>query len=410
MYAAVVLLALGTLATFGVSHGSESEPTDAVWIYTAGDYENIWNWSATSPSTHDGLVVFDPATNDTTNRFAANAGEPVYVWAWWHDTDSSNTDLNLLVSNGTHHHTGVIDQWGGGPTLPVESVAFVPPGDSHYDISIAVIGAAIPDRVQLFAGGINGPPEYAEGAASGTGHPDGRDHTQVSLVVTTRNPSCTAVFLSSYDVTRHSDVQAGYMYPDDLRNGVNMVFGAHADEAYDLVPLLVERPAISSAAVYSTGAPTELLAQDVNPDVYVNPVEMAWREFARSLARAVGLDAYAADGHGPCEISESLLLNAVSALRAADSGDADSAPQWKLVHIGIHTDNLTHTSAYLKENGAVVAGPVNGDEGSIDARVPVPILMPLTNAEYVTRIDNKVPHYCGIIEDPPFPVEPRIHK
>ena len=169
----------------------------------------------------------------------------------------------------------------------------MPPDDGHYDISIAVIGAAIPDRVQLFAGGINGPPEYAEGAASGTGHPDGRDHTPVSLIVTTRNPSCTAVFLSSYDVTRHSDVQAGYMYPDDLGNGVNMVFGAHADEAYDLVPLLVERPAISSAAVYSTGAPTELLAQDVNPDVYVNPVEMAWREFARSLARAVGLDAYA---------------------------------------------------------------------------------------------------------------------
>ena len=178
-----------------------------VWIDVAGDYGYGGDWGAWDPYMHDNLVVFDVATNDTANRFEANAGEPVYVWLRWHDTDHDNADLNLLVSDGTRHHTGVADQWGGDPTLPVESVAFVPPDDGHYDISIAAIGAAIPDRAQLFVAGINGSLEHTDGDASpGATYERYQDRALTSLAVTTHNPGCTTVFLSSYNVTRQSDL------------------------------------------------------------------------------------------------------------------------------------------------------------------------------------------------------------
>ena len=334
-----------------------------VWIDVVGDYGYGGDWSAWDPPMHDNLVVFDISANDTTNRFEANAGEPVYVWLRWHDADNNNADLNLLVSDGTRHYTGVTDQWGGGPTLPVESVAFVPPDDGHYDISIAAIGAAIPDRVQLFVSGVNGGLEHTGGGASpGATYERYQDRALASLVATTHNPGCTTVFLSSYNVTRQSDLLYNYKYSDDSYiNGISMTYTAYADEASKLVDLLAARGEVTKVVAYSADEPPRLLAQISNPDV-----------------RIVYL------GFATCEIHEMLLQDAVDALRAADSIQSDS-----LVGVGIYTDNLAETLAYLERSGGVVnlaVASYEGAGGGIHASVPVPLLMVLLDEDHITHI------------------------
>ena len=341
------------------------------WVGAAGDYENGRSWSAGDPLTYNKLVVFDPTTNDMTNRFEARAGEPVYVLLRWHDADSSNTDLNLIVSNGTHHHTGVTDQWRGGPTLPIESVAFVPPSDGHYDIVIAAIGPEIPDRVHLLVGGTDDQLEHTNGTTTPVAaHWGEQNRTPASLIVTTHNPACTTVFLSGYNVTRPADLRENRMYPTgDLGNGIDMTFGIHEDEAFDLVSLLMKRPAVSHAVSYSTGVLPVLLAQGANHDIYPT------------------------DGLVPCEISESILRDAMFRLRTIDSSPADSLSQ-HFVQVGIHTNNLADTLAYLEENGArIVLVDGGGPEASFDAFVPVSLLIPLSNEEHVTRMVDRLPHY-----------------
>ncbi len=333
-----------------------------VWIDVAGDYEYGGDWGAWDPPMHDGLVVFDISANDTANRFEANAGEPVYVWLRWHDTDNNNADLNMLVSDGMHHHTGVTDQWGGNPTLPVESVAFVPPDDGHYDVSIAAIGEAVPDRVQLFVSGVNGGLEHTGGgAAPGATYERYQDRALASLVATTHNPGCTTVFLSSYNVTRQSDLLYNYEYhTNDYLNGNNITYTAYADEVSELVALLAARGEVTKVVAHSADEPPRLLAQLSNPDVSI---------------------AYL--GFVSCPIPEILLQDAVDALRAADSIQSDS-----LVWVGIHTNNIARTWTYLEQNGAVIGQLGVGADGGgvINAEVPVSFLMVLPYEDHITHI------------------------
>lgn len=123
-----------------------------VWINSVGNYADGEGWSVRNPATHDKLIVFDSNTNDTINRFRADAGEDVSVWLRWHDADNSNTDLNLLLA-GTSSHHGIGDQWRGVTPIPVKGIRFVPPSSGVWDISLAVIGTATPDWIQMFIDG-----------------------------------------------------------------------------------------------------------------------------------------------------------------------------------------------------------------------------------------------------------------
>ena len=210
-------------------------------------------------------------------------------------------------------------------------------------------------------------------AASGLVYGDDPEHTPVSLDITTNNPGCTTVFLSGYNLTRQTDLQYNYEYRiDDLRNGINMTFRTHADEAHKVALLLVERPAVSSVTIYSAGASPGLLAQYTNNSTYTDPVF----------------------GRAPCEIRETLLDDAVSSLRAADSGLAtasDSAPNQSLVAGAIYTSNLAKTLEYLKEHGGIVSLVGEGRDGvagAIEARVPVSLLVPLSNTDHFIMMQD----------------------
>ena len=79
-----------------------------------------------------------------------------------------------------------------------------------------------------------------------------------------------------------------------------------------------------------------------------------------------------------------LLQDAVDALRAADSIQSDS-----LVGVGIYTDNLAETLAYLERSGGVVnlaVASYEGAGGGIHASVPVPLLMVLLDEDHITHI------------------------
>ena len=81
--------------------------------------------------------------------------------------------------------------------MPVESVAFVPPSDGGWEISVGITGTAVPDRIQLFVGGINGSLEHHAGkSAYDSSLGAVPDHTAVELVITTHYPPCTAMFLN----------------------------------------------------------------------------------------------------------------------------------------------------------------------------------------------------------------------
>ena len=152
-------------------------------------------------------------------------------------------------------------------------------------------------------------------------------HAPASLVVTTHNPACTAVFLSGYNVTRQSDLLYNYEYhTNDYLNGNNITYTAYADEVSELVALLAARWEVTKVVAHSADEPPRLLAQLSNPDVSIF---------------YLGFVSY--------EISEMLLQDAVDALRAADSIQSDS-----LVWVGIHTNNIARTWTYLEQNGAVI--------------------------------------------------------
>ena len=246
----------GTGAPTAVDYTADN---GTVWINVAVDYEYGGDWGVRDPPMYNNLVVFDTATNDTTNRFEASAGEPVSVWLWWHDVDSSNTDLDLLVSNGTHHHTGVTDRRGGGQAPPFESVAFVPPSDGGWEISIGVVGTAVPDRIQLFVGGINNSLEHhADKSAYGSSLGAAPDHTVVELVVTTHYPPCTALFLNHINVTRLTAVRPHWSWDtglvgysdEEYERGINVTAIVWPRDANETMSAIAERPEVLGVAAY----------------------------------------------------------------------------------------------------------------------------------------------------------------
>ena len=107
-------------------------------------------------------------------------------------------------------------------------------------------------------------------------------HALASLVVTTYNPACTAVFLSGYNVTRQSDLLYNYEYhTNDYLNGNNITYTTYADEVSELVALLAARWEVTKVVAHSADEPPRLLAQLSNPDVSI-----FYGEYSQSLQMA----------------------------------------------------------------------------------------------------------------------------
>ena len=211
-----------------LEHGGD-HTNSVTWVNAAENCADGKDWSIQNPLTNNGLIVFGTG-NDTTNQFGASAGQRVNVGLQWHDADNNNTDLNLLVA-GASPHTGVVDQWGGTSAVPVESVTFVPASSGQWNISLAVIGTAVPDWVHLFVDGSTGGLEHntskytianiAESdnddmlavdapTAPKVAYGSGPDDTIVDLAITSHNPVCTALVLDALGAARFTDIRPSY--------------------------------------------------------------------------------------------------------------------------------------------------------------------------------------------------------
>ena len=209
-------------------------------------------------------------------------------------------------------------------------------------------------------------------------HGNGQDNTPVNLVVTTHSPGCTAIFLLEYDVTRKTELRPTHLYSlEEVENGLNMTFGTHAAVASKLVPLLADRGEISSVASYSAGPSPVLLAHDTNPDIDTNP-----------FTGTINL----------CDVLREPLLGAAVDALLADSGPtvaSGSTPYRNLVPITLDTDNFAETLTYLKEGGAVIHLVLEDTDGggSIEASVPLPLLLFLYGLDHVTDLRELMPEY-----------------
>ena len=403
----------GTGAPAAVDYTADN---GTVWINVAVDYEYGGDWGVRDPPMHGSLVVFDTATNDTTNRFEAGAGEPVSVWLWWHDVDSSNTDLDLLVSNGTHHHTGVTDRRGGGPVLPFESVAFVPQNDGGWEISVGVVGAAFPDRIQLFVGGINNSLEHHAGkSAYGSSLGAVPDHTVVELVITTHNPVCTAGFLHHINVTRLTDVRPLYRdgvrgySADQYENGINVTAIIWPRDAAEVMRAVAERTEVRSVAAYPYGAQNATgqsppLALAANPDVETpefyggatrcdvifdsDLLQMFMDEVVGWNGAPDPVPRYAEIAD---EVMESTPINLTLDPRPADQQDPISKiyHYGDLVRVGVWTYNVTDAWAHLQKNGALVIYAIDNGEslGKVGAYIPISLMWSLHERDGVWLVE-----------------------
>ena len=403
-----------------------------VWIGIAVDYEYGGEWSVRDPPMYGNLVVFDAATNDTTNRLEANAGEPVSVWLWWHDMDSNNTDLNLLVSNGTHYHAGVTaDQRRGDSTMPVESVAFVPPSDGGWEISVGIAGTAVPDRIQLFVGGIAGSLEHHAGkSAYDSGLGAVPDHAAVELVITTHYPPCTAMFLNHINVTRLTDVRPHWSWDtglvgysdEEYERGVNVTAVVWPRDADETMSAIAERPEVLGVAAYPRGTqnaagPSTLLALVANPDPesHSGGVPVCRPVSQEVLDLVMGGLGWA--GAGPDAEPAASRAGASSEPAAQPvTSQADLALDsivWseRYVKSGVYyygdflgvsvvTDVVNATWAYMRENGALVTGVLGENDprdtvGLVDGYAPLSLIFPLWEREEVVNVRTLHPPLGG---------------
>ena len=410
----------GTDAPDAVDYAADN---GIVCIGIAVDYEYGGEWSVRDPPMYGNLVVFDTATNDTTNRLEANAGEPVSVWLWWHDMDSNSTDLNLLVSNGTYYHAGVTaDPRRGDSTMPVESVAFVPPSDGGWEISVGITGTAVPDRIQLFVGGINGSLEHHAGkSAYNSGLGAVPDHTAVELVITTHYPPCTAMFLNHINVTRLTDVRPHWSWDtglvgysdEEYERGINVTAVVWPRDADETMSAIADRPEVLGVAAYPHGTqnaagPSTLLALVANPDPesYSGGVPVCRPVSQEVLDLVMGGLGWA--GAGPDAEPAASRAGASSEPAAQPvTSQADLALDsivWseRYVKSGVYyygdflgvsvvTDVVNATWAYMRENGALVTGVLGENDprdtvGLVDGYAPLSLIFPLWEREEVVNV------------------------
>lgn len=372
-------------------------------VNTAENYAGGNDWSIRNPRTNNWLVVFGTG-NDTTNQFGASAGQRVNVWLQWYDADNNNADLNLLVT-GASQHTGVADQWGGTSAVPTESVTFVPASSGQWNISLAVIGTAVPDWIRLFIDGSTGDLEYhtSEGtitnpaesgnhgmpaadapAASGAAYWSDLDNAIVELVITTHNPACTAAFLNHIDVTRLTDVRPhfrdgvrGYS-ADEYESGINVTAIIWPHQTNETVAAVVERTEVSRVAAYlhivnatspalnaTSPEQRQLLALAINTNVEKDRTPLRCDPLSYAIAKAL-LDDVGWAGSpnaGPTGASDpdakrdaGPVALTIDRIPISDlERDRDGTVHYgDLLGVGIGTNNVNATWAYLKENGALV--------------------------------------------------------
>ena len=196
--------------------------------------------------------------------------------------------------------------------------------------------------------------------------------TPVSLVVTTHDPGCTAIFVAGRNgVTLQTAIRPlpySYHYTDDeIVGGVNVTFAMPAYQADRLMPALAERVEVSWVAFYSVTEPPRLLANTTNPNAHIPAsVNDAWCK---------------------SKVASSLYKEAHAAIVKASG----AATYGAVVHVHISTDiSNAEPLAFLKENGATVYtvfDVTDKHQGFISADVPLSLLGQLSELDQVVGVD-----------------------
>ena len=237
------------------------------------------------------------------------------------------------------------------------------------------------------------------------------DPMPISLVITTRNPPCTATHLDYIGVTRLTDVQPywrdgvyGYS-ANEYVLGINVTAVVWAHEAYRTVSEMVEQPAVDRVAVYSsiaynTTLPKQqtLLTLDINPDpempeVYGFPTHCSIPlTFIEHVLDDIGW----AGASNPTPMSKPVQKPAT----ISDPLVLDQHPPWSvdpesgivysgdLMFVGIYTYNATGTWMFLKGNGALVTYAEDDAEyvGYVAAYMPLSLMWPLFEMDHITAV------------------------
>ena len=156
--------------------------------------------------------------------------------------------------------------------------------DTGWDISIGVIGTAVPDWIELFVVGSHSTLEYDAGkdAIPSVIYEDISDYTPMEVIITTHHPACTAVFLKYINVTRLTDVRPHWPYgggysQDEYEHGINITTIVWPYDANSTIAAIVEtgdnqRTAYPNIIQNTTLAKSpQLLSHVVNPDAKFSP-------------------------------------------------------------------------------------------------------------------------------------------
>ena len=407
---------------------------DITGVSSNGSHTAGTSWNVRDPQIHNGLIVFDTHTNDTTNRLRIDAGESVTVQIRWHDADNRNADLNLYVSNGTYYHISREDQWNDNTSTSAESVTFMSSNnnDTNWDISIGIIGTAVPNWIELFVGGNHSTLEYDIGrdAIHGVIYEGISDYTPVEVIITTHNPACTAVFLNYINVTRLTDVRPHWPYGggysnDGYKYGINITTIVWPYEANSTIAAIVERPEVISVAAYpyimqntTLTKSSQLLSQSVNPNAKFSPGVPDCYPVHQIMIGLIMDKMEWWEGAGPdAEPATSWVGVASSPTVEYDKNPVDltldptpwsdrhleSGIYWygDLMAISIVTHDVNATWVYMKENSVLVASVVGHNDtrdtvGIVGGYVPLSFIWPLWDREEVVNIR---------VSGPPIPLQ-----
>ena len=190
----------------------------------------------------------------------------------------------------------------------------------------------------------------------------------MNLVITTHNPSCTALYLNYTGITRLTDIRPhnldSYGYTtDELDRGINVTAIIWAADSNMTIPAILHRPDVSRVMAYTNSSTTPESFH--NPDPAVNWQVPTYCGGLRELHIPMLMNDIgwkgSEPGTGPAPRMQEISASKVEAELTLDPYPAYVVdPKTGLVYAGdllgvdIRTSDYMATWSYMKENGAIV--------------------------------------------------------
>ena len=225
--------------------------------------------------------------------------------------------------------------------------------------------------------------------------------TPVSLVVTTHDPGCTAIFVAGRDgvalQTQIRPLPYRYSYTlNEITGGVSVTFAMPVYQADMLMPTLAGRGEVSSVTSYLAAEPPVLLANATNPNTRMpadaDDQECNGDKLGLSLYRVAHMEIVRASGHpGPWDhVLDKEFLD-YHGVTLPDGDATGSATSEAVAYVFISTGaGNAGPLAFLEENGVAINTAVDGTDGRlgfISAYVPLSLLGQLSELEQVASVE-----------------------